>query len=485
MKKSIGSDALNLTISKVITMGISMVNAMLLSRFRTLEEYGTYSQLLLIISVATTFFMMGLPNCINFFLARTDDQEERQKFLSVYYTFSTLLSVITGFVLVLSVPLFIKYFDNPLLNSYIYFLALFPWIKIVVSSIENVLIVYNKSKFLLIFRISHSIAILSIIIIVQIIGLTFPVYIFLYVIVETIFTIAVYMLVKNISGKIHMFLDKKILLNMLKFSIPIGFASVIGTLNIELDKLMIGRFFDTKQLAIYTNAAKELPVSIVSSALTAVLMPHLVRLLNKNADEKALNLWKSSVIISYIFIAVTSFGVFTYAPEVMTLLYSEKYLPGINVFRIYTIVLLLRVTYFGIILNAKGKTKFIFHSSVISLIINAILNFIFYKIFGFIGPAIASFVSIGIMQLLQLIVTSKMLKVSLKDVFPWIELMKITVVNIIFAIAFYFMKKVLPLDVIIGNVGESVVLGIIWVTIYMYKFYPLIRKNWNSLNNPD
>ena len=67
MRRSIGSDALKLTISKLITMAIALVNAMLLSRFRTLEEYGTYSQLLLIINLATTFFMLGLPNSINYF----------------------------------------------------------------------------------------------------------------------------------------------------------------------------------------------------------------------------------------------------------------------------------------------------------------------------------------------------------------------------------------------------------------------------------
>ena len=37
MRRSIGSDALKLTISKLITMAIALVNAMLLSRFRTLE----------------------------------------------------------------------------------------------------------------------------------------------------------------------------------------------------------------------------------------------------------------------------------------------------------------------------------------------------------------------------------------------------------------------------------------------------------------
>ena len=44
---SLGGDALRLTISKALTLCITMVTTMLLARFRTLEEYGTYSQMLL------------------------------------------------------------------------------------------------------------------------------------------------------------------------------------------------------------------------------------------------------------------------------------------------------------------------------------------------------------------------------------------------------------------------------------------------------
>jgi len=82
LKSTIASNRLKLTTSKLITMMISMITAMLLSRFRTLKEYGTYSQLLLVINLFTTIFMLELPNSVNFFLARAENDEEKQKFLS-------------------------------------------------------------------------------------------------------------------------------------------------------------------------------------------------------------------------------------------------------------------------------------------------------------------------------------------------------------------------------------------------------------------
>ena len=203
MRRSIASDALKLTISKLITMAIALVNAMLLSRFRTLEEYGTYSQLLLIINLATTFFMLGLPNSINYFLAREDTKEGKQKFLSVYYSLSTILSILTGLILVLSAPILIRYFDNPLLKNYVYFLAIFPWTKIIMSSIEHVLIIYNKAKYIMVYKISNSIAVVAIIIFVQFLKMAFPLYIMLYLIVESIFAVVVYILVKKLSQRLY------------------------------------------------------------------------------------------------------------------------------------------------------------------------------------------------------------------------------------------------------------------------------------------
>ena len=484
MRTSIGSDALKLTISKAITMVIVLINAMLLSRFRTLEEYGTYSQLLIIINLATTFFMLGLPNSINFFLAREDTEQGKQKFLSVYYSLSTILSIMTGLILVLSSPVLIRYFNNPLLRNYVYFLAIFPWTKIIMSSIEHVLIIYNKTRYIMIYKVANSIALLLIILAVQAFKLVFPIYIMLYLMVEAIFAITVYVIVRGLSNGLYLSLDRNIMKYILKFSIPLGLASIVGSLSIELDKLVIGRFFTTEELAIYTNAARELPVAIISSALTAVLMPHLVRLLKDNKNKSAVELWGFSITLSYIFISLISFGVFTYAEDVMSILYSRKYISGTSVFRIYTSVLLLRVTYFGMILNSKGKTKFIFYSSLLSLILNLVLNYPFYKLFGFIGPAIATFLSIAIVQFTQLIATSKIVNITISNIFPWKELAKITLINVVFSIVFFNLKNVVNLEYFVGNVGESLLMGLIWGILYIGIMYNKIKTNWNYLNSP-
>ena len=481
-KNSLGADAVKLTASKIITLCITTVTSMLLSRFRTLDEYGTYSQLLLVINLFTSIFMLGLPNSINYFLARAETQSEKKKFLSVYYTLSTLLSIVMGGVLVCALPIIEWYFKNPNIGGFLYFLALYPWANVISTSIENVLVVYQRTKLLMIYRVLNSVSLLGTVLVVQWMGWGFTTYMALYLGVYVMFAVAVYFIVAKLSNGLQCLLERRLIYQVLSFSIPIGLASVVGTLNIEIDKLLIGWLMNTEQLAIYTNASKELPVTIVASSITAVLLPKMASMIMHERKLEAVRLWGYATELSYIIICLLVSGVFTYSSDVLTILYSEKYLSGISVFRVYTLVLLLRCTYFGIILNAYGKTKMIFFSSIISLVLNCMLNPIFYTLFGMVGPAIATFLSMLLVMFLQLRWTAKCMDMTIKKVFPWGKIGRISLVNIIFAICFWFIKIVISLEKYLGSIAESVLLGIVWSGIYFLVMRKRIISLWTQLN---
>lgn len=483
-KKSnhLGKDALKLTISKMLTMFISLLAAMLLSRFRSLEEYGTYSQILLLVNITTALFMLGLPNSINYFLAQSESQHDKGIFLSTYYTLSTILSAIVGLVLILTTPIAIEYFNNPYLAKFLYVLAVYPWAKIIISSIENVLIVYKKTTVIIYYRVANSLLILFSIIAVEIFNWTFEIYMLLFIIVEIVFSIIVYLIVSRISENFRILFAIQTIKRILIFSIPIGLATTIGTINIELDKLMIGKFLDTEMLAIYTNASKELPVTIVAVSLTGIILPEIVRFIKLNKHKFALEIWSSGIILSFIVISLFVAGIFTFAPDVITLLYSDKYLEGVNVFRIYAILLLLRCTYFGMILNATGRTKFIFYSSMVSLGLNVVFNYFFFKMLGLIGPAVATLLSQLTINIIQLIFSARIINVTFLEIFPWKKIGIITFVNLVFAMVFYIIKNLSNLEFYVGGVTESIILGIIWSGLYIMLFKNEIYKQWNKLN---
>ena len=119
-----------------------------------------------------------------------------------------------------------------------------------------------------------------------------------------------------------------------------GLASAISTLSVQLDQLMVGRFFSTEELAVFSNAAKELPFTIISSAFTAVLVPKMAKMFKEDRNNEAVQVWKKSVELNAIIIFFCATTCIVFAPYIMTLLYSKKYILGVSVFRIYGLVLI-------------------------------------------------------------------------------------------------------------------------------------------------
>lgn len=484
MKKQtkLGEDVIGLTTANFLNLCVTTVTGMLLARFRSLEEYGTYSQLLLVISLFSSIFMLGLSSSINYFLSRCETAQEQQDFLSVYYTLSTILSLTMGAVLVCASPLIAAYFKNPAITGFLFFLALYPWAKVISSSIGNLLVVYKRTRFLIVYRLVSSVLLLGCVLLVQWLGFGFKEYVAFYLIVECFLAFSVYFIAGRLSGGIRFFLSKKMLKSILFFSLPLGLASIVGTLDVEIDKLLIGRLMDTEQLAVYAIAAKELPMTIIASSITAVLLPKFARMMKEKKDREAVALWNVATELSFIFMSLIVVGIFTFASEVIELLYSSKYLSGVHVFRVYALVLLLRVTSFGIMLNAMGNTKQIFNCSILALILNIVLNPALYALFGMVGPAIATFVSILLVALLQLGMTAKYTGESFARVFPWKHCGISLLVNGILAIAFSLLKAGIPLEKLVGNVLESILLGCVWTVVYALMMHKRVRLLWKELN---
>lgn len=478
----IGIDALVLTGAKIATTLINLVVVMLLARFRTLEEYGTFSQIMLTINLIVAIIMMGLPNSINYFLASSNDSKESQQFLSTFYTLSTLLCVVIGVFLAICSPWVVVYFDNPEIKEYVYFMAIFPWCCVITGSISNVLVVYGKTILLTIYNIVSLLITLAAVVLVEIVGWSFKEYMVLYLLVNVFMTLWAYLIVWREAGTLKIYFDYTLIKKIIRYSVPIGLANIVGTLSLEVDKLVVARLFNTETLAYYTNAAKELPFTIVATSLSAVLLPQIVRLLNEKEDAKAISLWKTTIELSYIFMSFIVTALIVFAPQIMTLLYSEKYLPGLGVFRVYSLVLLLRITYFGMVLTAKGYTKPIFYVSIFSLFLNTVLDVLLYFIFGLVGPAIATFISIFIVAFVLLKITSNLESVSIMELLPLKRIIQHSIINVIWGILVYVFLALFNIGVSSKEIMGCILLGIIITALYGCLEYKSIKGLWSRLN---
>lgn len=479
MKNGLISDGFKITSIKFITTFLTLFSAMILSRSLTLIEYGTYSQLMLAINLITTIIILGLPNSINFFIADIE-KAESNKFLSTYFSLALILSVLSGIILMATNSLMIIYFRNSLLSEFTLFLFLFPLTKIISTSFDHVLIVYKKTNQMMILKLVHTLFILTPLSLSFLSKITFTQYIYTFMTFEILYSFIVYLVYNKIIGKFKFVIDYKLVRDIFRFSIPIGLASVLGIISNQLDKLIIGRFYNTAELAIYANAAKELPIAIIASSITAVLLPRIIKIF-KQDKKRAIQLWSNVSLLTFAIMAFFSLTLIAFSDEVITLLYSEKYIPGKTVFQIYSLVLIFRFTYFGMILNAAGKTKFVFYSSLLSLVLNVILNFILFYTIGFNGPAIATVISLALIAFLQIIASSKVSSVPFTMIFRWKNMTELLVFNVIAMGGVLYLKTIVSFSYNTNYYIFLLIIFALWSFIYLLYFYYRFKNTIGKL----
>ncbi len=483
----VSSQALILTVSNLIISLIGLVSSMLLSRYRTLDEFGTYSQVIMVTELVSTVLLMGLPQTVNYFLSRAESERERRRFFTLYSLLSSTLCAVIGVCLFFSAPLIVRYFDNPYITTFSYVFVIYPWCGIMLNTLSSVLVVFGNSGRLSLYTLLHSLTTLITVIVSSLLAVDFELYVLVYMLSSVAFaTVAFVWCAVRVGGFCSLSRSGGLLREIAVFAIPLGLASSVGTINVQLDKLFIGNLFTTEEYALYTNASRALPVTALATALGAVLLPKLVVLLKAKRNADAVRLWGYAIRVSYVFMCAIVAGLIAFAPDAMSFLYSEKYVTELSVavFRIYSLTLLFKITYFGIILNSKGRTSLILLCSLISLAANAIGNVVFYHLFGFIGPALSTLFVTLIMNLAQLIATSKITAVPFFRIFPYKSLGVYTIeaiaIGSVFAIIRYTLFSEFSRAV---TIPLSIALSALTVACVLIVNAKQIKSNWKNLDS--
>ncbi len=484
--EKIGNKSAALTFSNVTTLVVTMITSMIIARYRTLEENGTYTQLLLVINTVMPFALLGIPNSITYFLGKASSRRDQEDYLGNYYSLLFLICLTVGIALFLLSSSISNRYNNIEIFKLRYVFLVFPICLQITSTINDVLISVGKVKTLVLYRITYSLVLLLVNILMVIFQWKFETYILIYTIVLVTLSIVVIAIIYFAVGfQRFFFIDKDLIRSILKFSIPMGISTVIGTLTLEFDKLFISMKYSTEVLGMYNYVAKELPIIALTNSVTSVLLPATTKLMSKGNKTEAVDIWKKSTIITFSFTMFFSCGVFVFGSQVISILYSDKYLDGLTIFRIYTFTILLRFTYFGLFFNCTGNARRIMYYSLAGLAMNIVLNYVFFYIFGINGPALATVVSLYVTDYLELRGTAKLLNISFLSIMPWKQFLKIACLNVLLGLVFSSVKKYIPLENLVGDNLEAVFLAMVWGITYLIITKNMLLKAWKGLNRGD
>lgn len=391
-------DAILLMLIKLVTIVLGFTVTRLLSEHLSVYDYGTYSQILLVVSTVTSLTILGMMDGVNYFYCSEQDPQKRERYISTIFALQCMVSAAAGsIVLLLSGPL-CAYFDNPAVGPLLVFAAVLPLLQNLLSMVQVLLVSVGKAKMLAIRNLVVSLLRLAVVLVVVLVVQNVAIILATTVLLD-LGQIALFgvILRKNQCairlGAVKLTLTR----NILRYCAPMAVFTAVSALNRDIDKYLIAMMTDTETLAVYSNASKVLPFDIVMSSFCTVLIPAITRSIASNNREKAADLYRMFLEIAYISTTILCCAALSAAPQLMELLYSEKYAGGLAVFCIYILVDLLRFTNITLVLSAAGKTKTLMVFSIGALGANAVLNVLFYHLMGVPGPAVATLVTTAVL----------------------------------------------------------------------------------------
>lgn len=472
-------DSLFLISVRVVTLCLGLLITRVLSGFFSLQEYGTYSQILLLVTTISNVTTLGMMDGINYFFCKEPDDKKRDAYVSTIFFLHFSISAFVSLIVLLCTTPISKYFGNADIKSLIIFAAILPVSQNTISLLQVMFIAIGKAKQIAIRNLAVSVMKLIAVLLSCYMFDSIAVIFVCQVITDSIQILYFIITLKKNDCKINVFhYDMSLIREILVYCIPMAMFSVIKSLNRDSDKFVISFFTDTETMAVYANASKILPFDIIMTSFVTVLMPYITRFVTEKKYVQCQKLYKSFLELSYIVTTVLAGGAICVAHELFTFLYTEKYASvkfSIPVFIIYILVDIISVLNITLILTAAGKTKVIMFASLFAFLGNIILNIGLFLLIGEIGPAIATVIVTLAQGLVILFMSTKEIEFGINKMFSIYFLLVFLLEVVLWAAIIIGLRHILML----GELPNIIILGI----CYIFYVVPLICLNLKRIKS--
>jgi O-antigen/teichoic acid export membrane protein len=420
------------SLSQFATSMERIVVFMILSRTLSQSDYGTYQQVWLFYLTILPLFVMGLPSSLLYFIPKST-LIQRKTVVFQTLVLLEIVGLIFCAITFFTAPLMASQFNNPTLVSYLRIFAFYPLFSLSPKILNLLMIANDKPINSAISSVIYSIISIIFIITPSIIGLPLVYTFYGAISGAAIFFFGFLLYLGRYYRNQKIIWDWKLLLSQVVYSIPLGLGSILGTLSTQINRFVVSSSFSTELFAIFTNGAFEIPfIGMITGSLMTVLIPEFVsRLEKKESTQSVWQLWNDSTLKTALLLFPITIYFLVFSSDIMIVLFSTKYVESTSIFRIYLLVTFVRITQYGSLLQAMGKTKLILIISIIGLILNLLFSMVSIPLLGLHGPAWANVATVYMWAIMYLFIIHNLLKIPISMIMPWKRLFKLLIVAIL------------------------------------------------------
>lgn len=442
IKRNNSLDAMMLAVVKIMTMAIGIVSSAILSRALSLSDYGTYVSGNLIVTTGATLTILGMMDAANYFYNLGG--EHQRDYVNTVAALQIFIGLACALILLLGKRWIIRYFGNEALGG-IYLLLVF---RPMLTNLSNVLLILQtavgRARAVAARNMAFSLLRLGAVLLTAFVFKRIDTIFIAFLLLDILTILYYYVGFSRAAFSIRLSGFRfKAVGPILRFSLPMGAYVLMTSIARDIDKYVIAAFDTTENLAIYSNCAALLPFDFVAAAFLTVSIPIMTRLVQQKQFQRGQNLLKAYLKIGYLSTVTLTMICMILSREVILLLYGGKYLPGIRVFLLYTLVDMFKFLGVTLVLSAYGRTKTLMGISFAAMVLNVIFSPICYRVLGFEGPAVATVALVLGADLMLLSKSAKLLDTRVSGLFDWKEVFSFLLELLLLGVLAWLLRSVL------------------------------------------
>lgn len=444
------------SLTTLVTRACRFITTLILAKLLLPSDFGILAIGLIVIESTTIFRDLGLGQAI---IHRQKDIEEASDTAFIMNQGSAFILLILVNLIASPVAIFFK---NPVVEPIIRVLSLTVLIN-ALATVPSFLLdkqLEFRKKFL-----PESIStVVYCIIVITLAFLKFGVWSIVYA--QIIYSITFSYSIWKISGwRFHLRFNRPIALELFSYGKYIIGNSILVFCSQNIDNAAIGKFIDTRNLGFYTFAMMiaNLPAIYISHLVGRVTFPAYSQI-QKDKERLSKTYFKTLKYISFFVIPV-SFGILIFCPDLLRILYADKWSSAIIPLQILVFYGLFRAltTPSGNILMAIGAIKWLALLEVLSLIVVILFIYPVTKYYGIIGVSILMTIITICGYLIVGLITNKYInadfKYYLKIILPYI------IISSVCGFTAYFLAKLIS-----SNLSLLLTISAILLTAFSYLF---------------
>lgn len=404
----------------ILTFSIPLV----LVRIFTPESFGLYKQLFLIHSTLVTILTLGFSASLFYFLPR--HPQERQAYVSQTLFVLSISGTFGGMVLVAFKAQVAQALNNPALETYIPYLAVFTVLSLITEMLENLMVTFKQAALAALTSFGSELLKGAMMIGAAVLTRSMVVLVIAAVVWSTCRFVTLLVYLRKLDLPLWAPLVPPRLAEQFRYAMPFGLAVLVRAVADGLPQYAVSYLYDPVMFAIYSVGYLQIPaVSIASDSIAEVTLVRLTELRNGGMLEEALCVLGESVIKLCLFL----FPLFTWlmisSKDLIIVLFTERFATSVDIFRVFLATIPLIALGLDYVPRAFADTGFVLRVNVLRVVLTAMLLMILIPPLGLIGAALATVIAIGITKVLILIRVERLFNTSVKRVLPWTRLAKI------------------------------------------------------------